>query len=106
MTFLRFWVGSVEAVRDERLRVLVLGLARGRERFNEAEEGGGISEDDEVDPGIREGTGPPPGTRSVEAADAGVRCGTAGDRATGLGRGGGGIKLDGSVAFEDGFWLD
>lgn len=90
-------------MRDEGLRVLVLGLARGRERFNEAEEGGGISDDDEVDPGTREGTSPLPGTRSEEDPDAGVRCGTIGDGAAGLGRGGGGIRLEGDFGLEDGF---
>jgi len=98
-------VGSVEAVSDEGFRVLVLGLARGKERFNEAEEGGGINEDDEVDPGTREGCSPLPGIRSEEDADAGVRCRSSDDGAAALGRGGGGIKLEGDVAFEDDFWL-
>jgi len=102
MTFLRFCVGRVEAVSDEGLRVLVLGLTRGRERFSEAEEGGGISEAEEVDPGPRGGKGPPPGTRSVEDTEGGVRCGIVVKGAAGLGRGGGGINLEGDVGFEDG----
>jgi len=105
MTFLRFCVGRVEAVRDEGLRVLVLGLVRGRERFSEAEEGGGMSEDEEgfgVDPGIREGRGPLSGIRR-EDAGVGVRCGIIDDGGAALGRGGGGIEEEeGGLVFKGG----
>lgn len=101
MTFLRFCVGRVDAVSDEGLRVLVFGLARGRDLFSEAEEGGGMSEDEvedeeglEVEPGTREGSGPLPGTRKDDEEDAGVRCGICARGAAGLGRGGGGIIVE------------
>lgn len=81
---------------DDGFSVLPPGSVRGKERVEEAKEGGGMSEDEEgFEAVLRFGRGPLLGTRKEAPARGAACCGIGTRGAFGLGRGGGSIAEDG-----------